>query len=277
MNKRYIPHCKPVDWDIKSLSKEERNKIAQRLVVGIGHKEEEYQLIISYLHEKYWDLMDKNPDGMNLQWNYSPRKRNQKTIVHNSKTNEDFDMYFFTYYDPERDMEPVIFGGSYFQLIKYDESYGNIPRFNENGINDPNGKYIQAGMGYVLFCDPDYRRMGLASNQWIQEAQLYRDCGVFYQRDIQNEHSLKVTQSIFNDSSNCVITSQGRLKNDGTRAGIRILMNYYDQSLIDNFNNLPLNMKDFYGPLHWNFLEREDFTKEELLKPWNKYNLNYKN
>lgn len=267
-SKRYIPTCKPVDWDIKELSKEKRQEIAERLVIGIGHSEEDYQLVISYLHEKYWDLMDKNPDGMNLQWRYSPRNDSQKTMVHNSKTGEDFNMYFFVYYDPERDMEPVIFGGSYFQLIKYNESYGDIPRFDYNGNLNPNGPFVQSGMGYVLFCDPDYRRMGLASNQWIQEAQLYRDCNIHYQRDIQNEHSLKVTQSIFDKPEHCLITSPGRLKNDGTRAGIRILMDYYDESLIKNFERLSDNMKEIYGPLRWNFLERENFTKEELLKPW---------
>lgn len=255
---RYIPSIGNANWDIKSLNKEERTNIKKRLVCGITHSEEEYQAVISYLHMKYPDLMDNNPDGMNLQWNYAPHKN--KTFVKNSKTGESFDMYAFAIYDPERDMEPISFGGSYFKAHRPDED--EDPKFIR-----PDGTIVW-GHGYVLFVDPDYRRMGIASDQWLMESQLYRDCNVKYQYDIQNEASLKVTQSLFKDPNSCKIVAQGRLKQDGTRAGIRILMNYFDQELIDGFNNLEPNMKDFYKPFDWTFLKREGLTIKDLIQPW---------
>lgn len=256
---RYVPTIGAADWNIKEMSKDERKALHSRLVYSIVTEEEDYQKVISYMHEKYPDLMDNNPDGMNLQWRYSPRKNKDKVFV--PALNKSVDMYAFIVQDPERDYEPVSFGGSYFKDVKATEE--DAPQFVHNG-------YVHRGYGYVLFVDPDYRRMGIAANQWTMEAKLYRDMGVPYQYDIQNEDSLAVTQSLFADPDSCRIVSQGRLKNDGTRAGIRILMNYYDQELINDYNNLPDNCKNFYNAPNWNFLDREKFTEEELLAPWKK-------
>lgn len=258
--KRYLPTIGPVTWDIKSLNKEERQNIKKRLVMGLIQTEEEYQTVISYLYEKYWDLMDKNPDGMNLQWRYSPHKNKIEVNFPNGTKS---DMYAFIYYDPERDYEPIGFGGSYFKEHKITES-------TKEEFLLPNSKTQIWGHGYVLFIDPDYRRMGIAQDSWIAEAELYRQLNIQFQYDIQNEHSLSVTQSMFSKPENCPIVSQGRLKNDGTRAGIRILMDYTDKELVDKWNQLSYNMQNIYGKPYWNFLNREKFTKEELLKPWNK-------
>lgn len=263
--KRYEPTIGPANWDIKSLSKEERQKILKRLVPGITHSEEEYQTVIGYLHIKYADLMDNNPDGMNLQWNYSPKKNKAKTI--DKKTGQEFDMYAFCYFDPERDMEPVCFGGSHLLYANPLKDENNVILPNQN--IDEQGRII-IGMGYVLFVDPDYRRMGIADHQWVSEASLYRDSGIRFQREIQNEHSIKVTQAMFDDPNKCIITSPGRLKNDGTRCQIRCLLDYSDKSLIRAWENMPNNLKDFRKPFDFRFLEREGLTKEELIKPWNK-------
>lgn len=259
MIERYVPAIGSANWDVSKLSKDERMEIKKRLVVRITHSEEEYKAVISYVHMKYPDLMDNNSDGMNLQWRYATH-RNKSAVRNNKSTNEAFDMYAFCIYDPERDMEPVGWGGSYFK--NHVAQDGEDERF----IVDNN--FVTWGHGYVLFIDPDYRRMGLASDQWIMEAGLFRDSNVKWQYDIQNEDSLKVTQSLFADPASCTIVSQGRLKQDGTHAGIRILMNYYDKELIANYEELMPNMKDFYKPFDWTFLKRENLTIEELIKPW---------
>ena len=268
MLKRYIPSIGNVSWDINELNREERQKIKNNLVVGITHDEEEYQAVISYLHMKYPDLMDKNPEGMNLQWLYAPRKNKLKILSNCSSGN--FDMYAFCIYDKSRDMEPVSFGGSYFSLVSAFDDTNTIFRLDRNGDKDSNGSFMARGNGYVLFVDPDYRRMGIASDQWTMEAALYREANIQWQYDIQNENSLRVTQSLFADPESCKIVSPGRLKNDGTRAGIRILLNSFDNELINRCNNLDSNMKDFYHPFDWTFLKRENLTIEELIKPWKK-------
>lgn len=262
---RYEPKVGKVPWNIKEMSKEERSIIPKRLRVGITHREEEYQAIIGYLHMKYPDLMDANPQGMNLQWKYSPAKN--KASVTDTISGESFDMYAFAYFDTERDMEPVAFGGSYWKKASpVEDNLGNVL---PDQMMDENGK-ITVGFGYVLFVDPDYRRMGIADAQWVSESQLYRDCNVRFQKEIQNEDSLKVTQSMFDDPNKCIITSWGRLKNDGTHAGIRCLLDYTDKSLVDGFQCLPDNLKDFRNPFCWNFLKREHLTLEQLIQPWNK-------
>lgn len=254
---RFIPSIGNVNWNIKELNRDQRNNILSRLVPAITHNEEEYQAIISYLHMKYPDLMDKNPDGMNLQWHYSPAKN--KMTVHDPVANCDFDMYAFAYFDPERDYEPVTFGGSYIKSATPPDGY--------DMETDEDGR-IPVGFGYVLFVDPDYRRMGIADHQWVSEAALYRRCGIRFQKEIQNEHSLKVTQAMFDDPNKCIITSWGRLKNDGTHAGIRCLLDYTDESLIRAWNELPNNIKDFDRPFYWNFLDRENLTIDKLIEPW---------
>lgn len=265
--KRYISSIGNVSWDINKLNREERQNIKNNLVVKITHDEREYQAVISYLHMKYPDLMDKNPEGMNLQWLYAPRKNKLKI---SSPYYEDFDMYAFCIYDKSRDMEPISFGGSYFSLVSALDNTRDRFRLDINGNNNINGSFMARGNGYVLFVDPDYRRMGIASDQWTMEAALYRRANIEWQYDIQNENSLLVTQSLFADPESCKIVSPGRLKNDGTRAGIRILLNSFDDELINRWNNLDSNMKDFYHPFDWTFLKRENLTIEELTKPWKK-------
>lgn len=255
---RYKPTIGEPTWDIKSLDKENRKKIKDRIVMSIVKTEEEYQTVISYLYEKFWDLMDKNPDGMNLQWKYSPHKNKIEVEYPDGSKS---DMYAFVYYDSERDYEPIGFGGSYFK--EHNITDGSKEEFLLNS-----GKTQVWGHGYVLFIDPHYRRMGIAQDSWVAEAELYRQLNIQFQYDIQNEHSLKVTQSMFSKPESCPIVSPGRLKNDGTRSGIRILMDYTDEELIKKWEELDENMKNIYGKPYWNFLEREKFSKEELLKHW---------
>ena len=278
---RYTPTIGNADWNIKELSKEERAKLKDRLVLGLITNERDYQTVIGYLYKKYPHEMDgvtyNGKDNVAIQWNYSVAKN--KLVRHNNITNEDHDMYALVVYDKERDYEPVMFAGSYFKLASaLDDSNLNNSCSNykdylcdADGNNDPNGKYQAVGHGYVMFCDPDYRRLGLATDLWWAEAQLYREAlNIRFQREIQNEYSLESTKKMFSDSSKCIITSPGRLKADGTRCQIRVLLDYEDIDVIKGFENMSSNMKEIYGVPHWEFLHRENFTVDELIKPWNK-------
>lgn len=279
MNTGYVPTIGKAPWNIKELSRNERMELKKRLVVSMVTTEEEYQRVISYMYMKYPKEMDIT-DGKNLaiQWRYSVARN--KLMVRNSVTQKMQDMYAFIVYDAERDMEPVAFAGSYFKLANATDAEGN-----GHFICDANGhtraenilngftaepkinpyRFQRVGFGYVLFIDPDYRRMGLATDLWYAEAALYRDAlNIRYQREIQNEDSLKVTQSMFSDPSKCVITSLGRLKADGTHSQIRCLLDYTDSDLVNAWNEMPANLKTIYNGPNWRFMEREGLTAERL-------------
>lgn len=277
--KRFIPkEIACPTWNIKELTSEERSKLKNNLIIGLIDNEEDYKAVISYMYSKYPFEMDglKTPEtgkeNVAIQWKYSTAKNKFK--VFNRKTNKCQDMYAFVVYDSAKDMEPVIFAGSYFKLgqipyeIKDDLSNFEFKR-NAMGILDAHGKYQVFGQGYVMFCDPNYRRLGLATDLWLAEAQLYREAlGIRFQREIQNEYSLISTQKMFSNPSKCIITSPGRIKNDGTRSQIRVLLDYKDTELEDSFNNMLPGLKQIYNKPDWTFLEREGLTKKELIKLW---------
>lgn len=264
INDRFIPSIKEPTWDIDTLSKEERNKIKDRIVVSLIHDEDEYRAILSYFHKKFPDLMDfYYGDGRKFQWRY--KSFGNKITVQDSVSKKSFDMYGLVYYDSERDYEPIAIGGSYFRNI------GAIrnPKTREILPGQPINKHtntIRSGRGYRLFIDPNYRRMGLATDQWLTEAQLYRDCFVYYQRERQTHQALEVTQKMFDDPNSCyILESTSNLK---FLDYIKIVMDYRDSSLIRKFNELQDNIKDFRNEAKWNFLEREGLTIDELVKPW---------
>ena len=265
-NDRYIPHVDPVNWDINSINREEKEKIKSRLVCGLIHTEEEYQAILSYMHMKYPDLMDRfKDDGRKFQWKYIPY--DNKIMVYDYVSHNKFDMYGLVYYDKERDMEPVAIGGSYFRKIgalRDPWTHQIIPgqKINKHTTT------IRAGRGYRLFIDPDYRRMGLAQDQWLTEAQLYRDCDVHYQRERQTYAALKVTQSIFDDPNKCYILEQRHMQYIRDNDNIKCVMDYFDKSLIRKFKQMPKNLKDFRKEADWSFLTRENLTIDTLIKPW---------
>lgn len=258
MIERYVDSAPKVDWDVAKLSRNDKQAITSRLKFKLLTNEKQYQAAIAYMHMKYPDLMDRNPDGMNLQWLYSPHKRK---IEVDGGDYGPMSMYALIGVDPARDDEPVIFGGSYFSRATVDPENG--------GSGEPE----VAGMGYVLFTDPDYRRMRVAQNAWYQEVLLYNEIGIKWQREIQNSDSLKVTQSLFTDPSQCLVTAWGRKKLDGTYAGIRVLMNYQDQQLLDNAKNMQDNFYkwDLIDPSSetpFKFMEREGLSMEQLIAPW---------
>lgn len=320
---RYIPSIGNTNWNIKELPKEDRNKLRNKLVMGIVHTEEEYQTVIGYMYKKFPFEMDgiKTPENgeenVAIQWNYSPYKN--KVRVYNKKDSDKdiFDMYAFVYYDSERNFEPVAFAGSYFKRGIVDISditYENELIDLKEKLNLKNNLVETAlGEGYVMFVDPNYRRLGLGNFSWTAEAQLYRDIAnsnvnnlldnsdiypmiLPLQVEIQNEYSVQSTLSCFkptedypttidkdqllfgDHSKHLYITSNGRVKNDGSRCQIRLIMNYDDKNLIKSFDNMPKNMKEIYNKPHWEFLEREaannnttvEEYKKELIKPWNK-------
>ena len=262
---RYKPNINDVDWDIKTITKEERAKIKKdRLVCGLIHSEEEYRAVLNYLHLKFIDLMDiYENDGKKFQWNYIEFQ--DKIQVFDRIDKKKFDMYGLIYYDKERDMEPIAIGGSYFRklgAIRDPWTHQVIPGQPVNRHTTT----IRAGRGYRLFIDPDYRRMGLAQDQWLTEAQLYRDCNVFYQRERQTYAALKVTQSIFDDPNKCYILDRRNINTIRDSDNIKVVMDYRDKSLIKNFNNMTNNLKDFRKPADWRFLEREGLTIDKLLR-----------
>lgn len=278
---RYIQReeAKPT-WNIKKLDSNARAKLKENLVISLIDNEKDYQAVIGYMYRKFPFEMDgvKAPDtgktDVAIQWNYGVAKN--KLRVRNSVTGKDQDMYALVVYDKARNMEPVIFAGSYFKLVKaldeFKDDWKNVKYLrNENGELDPNGKYQAVGHGYVMFCDPNYRRLGLATDLWLAEAKLYREAlGIRLQREIQNEYSLISTQKMFSDPSKCIITSPGRLKNDGTRCQIRCLLDYEDEDLIKGFESMLPELKTIYNNPDWTFMKAEGLTVEDLTKPWMK-------
>ena len=279
---RYIPTIGNPNWDISKINKGERESIKNRLKIALIDNEKDYQKIIGYMYKKFPFEMDgvKIPEtgkkDVAIQWNYSVAKNKQ--AVFNKITNKYQDMYAFVIYDAERDMEPICFAGSYFKL-GIAQNIGIYDELNKKYLCDLNGKtnnnpnlnnYQIFGNGYVLFVDPNYRRLGLGSDTWWAEAKLYTEAlNIRFQREIQNEFSLKSTQNMFSSPNKCIITSPGRLKNDGTRCQIRCLLDYDDDFLSECFNKMPDNLKTIYDQPSWNFLKRENFKEEDLIKYWN--------
>lgn len=265
---RYHPNIDKVDWDISKASKEERNKIKDGLVVGLTHSEEEYKAVLSYLHMKYPDLMDVyEGDGKRFQWCY--KTFNNKLKVFDKIARESVDMYGIVYYDKERDYEPIAVGGSYFRLagaIRNPRTHQTIP----GQVMNQHTTQIRCGHGYRIFIDPDYRRLGLAQDQWITEAKFYRDCDVHYQKEVQTYEALKVTQSIFDNPDKCYILSNRNLSRLQKYENVKCIMDYFDGSLIRKYNQMPENLRNFRNPMNWRFLEREGLTIEELVEPWNR-------
>lgn len=263
---RYIPNIEPVPWDVNNLDKETKKQIKSRLVAAIIHDEDEYRALLSYFHKKFPDLMDyEYGDGKQFQWKYLSYP--DKIEVYDKVAKRKFDMYGLVYYDSKRDMEPVAVGGSYFRTIgaiRDPWTHQIIPgqKINKHTTT------IRAGRGYRLFIDPNYRRMGLAQDQWLTEAQLYRDCDVYYQRERQTYAALKVTQSIFDDPNKCYILNRKNVDLIRDNDNIKCVMDYRDVSLIKNFKRMPKNLQNFRNKADWRFLKRENLSIEELIQPW---------
>lgn len=270
----YVPAIGTPEWDIKKITGEERHQIKKRLRIALVTTDEEYQRVISYMYKKFPREMDltKLPDGSEnvpIQWRYTAGKNAVGIINEMLRSKPRQSMYAFIVYDSERDNEPIAFAGSYFTVGKpVVEDLENVPFLcTENGSLNPNGKYQRVGHGIVMFVDPAYRRMGLATDLWLAEAQLYREAfQIRFQMEIQNEYSLVSTQKMFSDPSKCIITSEGRLKNDGTRAQIRCMLDYTDSDLINGWNNMPDNLKTIYASMPWNFMQREKV--DDLVEIW---------
>ena len=64
---------------------------------------------------------------------------------------------------------------------------------------------------------------------------------------------------MFSDPSKCIVTSPGRLKNDGTRCQIRCLLDYEDSDLIDGFNSMLPGLKTIYRSADWTFKKDQLF------------------
>lgn len=259
--KLYEPTVGYPEWHGSKLPREEKGAVRSRLRTAMVTNHDDYRALMSYLHMINPLEMDGLPsedgkENVAIQWDYRAGLRKQHT-VHDDVLNQDIPVYAFVIYDPERDNEPVLVGGSYFDEMNNPEESG--PR------------RITVGKGIVLFASPDYR-MGLGGVAWDAEAALYRELGLRWQVDIQNEYSLKTTQDMFRNQESIKITSEGRLKNDGTRAGIHILMDYTDPQLIEDWKeekDEPIfDYHHLYDVDH--LLEREGLTREELLQPWNK-------
>jgi GNAT superfamily N-acetyltransferase len=258
----YVPTIGKPEWNIKQTSKEERSQIKGRLRIAQVTTDEEYQRVISYMYKKFPREMDltKLPDGSEnvpIQWRYTAGKN--AVMMYNSVLKIEQSMYAFVVYDSERDWEPVAFAGSYFvtgKPVVVDSA--NIPFLCDAEGKTFGDSFQRIGHGIVMFVDPDYRRLGLATDLWWAEAQLYREAlGIRFQMEIQNEYSLKSTQQMFSDPSKCIITSQGRMKADGTRAQIRCMLDYTDPDLVEGWNGMPDNLKTIYEAPKWNFMKRE--------------------
>lgn len=263
---RFIPSIGNAFWDITKATKEEKARIKSHLVPALTHDENEYRAVLSYLHMKFPDLMDYGyGDGGKFQWRYKTFKN--KTIAFDEISRKPFDMYALVYYDASRDMEPVAIGGSYIRktgAIRDPFTH----QIKEDQLLNKHTSQIRCGHGYVLFVDPNYRRLGLARDQWLTEAQLYRDSNVHYQKENQTYAALMVTLSMFADKSKCHILSRTRLENIKESSNTKIIMDYFDPELEKNFENLSDNLKDFRHDFDWRFLDREHLSFDTLLEPW---------
>lgn len=281
--KRYIPTIGLPDWNIKEMSKEERIELKRRLVISQVTTHEEYQKVITYLYKKFPFEMDgvkiqkdqllagqvEGQMETAIQWNYRAGKNG--VYVKNHVTGQDQNMYAFIVYDSDRDMEPVAFAGSYFVIGNkvIDDDLNKQYLVDGYGKFDLNGKYQLAGQGIVMFVDPAYRRLGLGTDLWLAEAELYRSAlKIRYQRDIQNSYSVESTKAMYDDPSKCLITYEGKLKADGTRAGIRVLLDYTDQSLQRGFDDMLAGLRAIHNQADWRWVEREKFTDEEYQRIW---------
>lgn len=288
MVERYVPTVGVPDWDVKTMSKEQLGELKSQLTLGQVTTHEEFQTVIGYLYRKYPHEMDgvawkeevdgqvvRHPADTAIQWKYAVPKR--CLSVMNTVTGKTQDMYAFVVYDVKRDMEPVAFAGSYFMLagigqeFHWDDALREMYAVDENGQTDPLGGYMRLGMGIVMFIDRHYRRLGLATDLWWAEAELYRQAlHVRGQKEIQNEFSLQSTRKMFSDPNKCFVTSWGRLKNDGTHAGIRCIMDYEDEDLKKGFDGIPDGLKRIHAEADWRFLEREHMDARDLRRYWNK-------
>jgi hypothetical protein len=259
----YTPTVGLPEWHGRKLTREEKPAIRARLRTGMVTTHEDYQALMSYLHMINPLEMDGLPsengnENVAIQWDYRGGLRKQYN-VHDDILNKDYPVYAFVIYDTARDNEPVLVGGSFFEET------------NNNGLIPDGPDRIVVGDGIVLFASPDYR-LGLGSVSWNAEAALYRELGIRFQKDIQNSYSLKTTLDMFKNKDSIKITSQGRLKSDGSRAQIRILMDYTDPQLIEDWEEVKdepvYDYHHEYDVDH--LLEREGLTREELRKPWTK-------
>lgn len=279
---RYTPSVGLAGWNIKELGKEERDKLKKRLVLRQVRNEQDYKNVIAYMYAKFPHEMDltKLPDGspnVPIQWRYTAGKN--KVKIKNFTDGSMQDMYAFIIYDSERDYEPVAFAGSYFTVGKAFGNGGDLKNekfwTDANGKPDKNGKYQIYGDGIVMFVDPDYRKLGLATDLWWAEAKLYQESlNIRYQREIQNEYSLKSTQKMFENPDSCIITSPGRLKNDGTRCQIRCLLDYTDSYLAKSFDSMLPGLKTINNKnIFENYITRESkngVTKHKLEEIFNR-------
>lgn len=267
---KYVPSIGFANWDIDKLDKESRMELKNGIVACITHDENEYKAILSYLHMKFPEEMDiRDGDGAKFQWRY--HTFDSKVKAYDSVGKCDFDMYALVYYDSNRDMEPIAVGGSYIRETgAIRDPYTHLPL--EGQIINKHTSRIRCGHGYVLFIDPSYRRLGLARDQWLTEAQLYRDSDIHYQKENQTYGALKVTLSMFEDKSKCHILNNRKLETIKDGMNTKIIMDYFDNELINEFNMLQDSLKSFRNPLNWHFLTRENLSIDDLLKPWEDLN-----
>lgn len=262
-----MPKCGKCDWDVQKLTRQERETIRNGLVARMTHDENEYRMVLSYMHMKFPDLMDVHPgDGKRFQWRYHTFA--EKVQAYDAIGHCKWDMYGLVYYDPARDMEPVAVGGSYLReagAIRDPYTHKLLPGQEMNRHTSR----IRCGHGYVLFVDPDYRRMGLARDQWVTEAQLYRDSGVCYQKENQTYDALQVTLSLFQDPDKVhVLNRRGGVNSALPGMVTKIIMDYRDDELIRLFDALPAGLHDFRSGLDFHFMERECLHSKDLLSPW---------
>lgn len=255
----YTPTVGFPEWHGTKLELDQKAEVRKGLRTAMVTNHEDYQTILGFMHEMHPLEMDgmvgeNGRENTAIEWNYKAGLKKPNFKVHNEKLGIDQGMYAFVTYDSKRGNIPIAIGGSFFEEREIE------------GVRQP------VGIGVVLFVSPDYRGRGfsLGEYQWMQEAALYRELGIKFQYEIQNQFSFESTKSLFKNPESIVVTSMGRKKNDGTYAQIRLYMNYNDPQLVEDWNSLPDEpVKDFMHKYDVQaLLKQEGFTAEELRKPW---------
>jgi len=225
------------------MPKEDRMKIASRLIFRPIWSHEEYRAVINYMRIKHPEM---TRGDHKIQWRY--KQYPKEVSVVDRPTGIESKMAATICYD-SLTMEPVGFSGVYYR---------------------PSSQYGVIQNGIVMFVDPNYRRMGIAQTFYTIQEEKLRRCGVRYCYEIQIGGNIQLS-----DKNGYIMLSKGRLCKDGTYSQVRYLIDSEDQKSIDRWNNLKCNPIDWESGLETTFLNNnyklgdgKPFTIAGLNSPW---------
>ena len=223
--------------------------VNDRISVSLIDNYNDYKTIFMYLYEKFNNYMDGKEHDLPLYIEKFKQFYNELDIEDISN----YEMYGLVYYDKELDYEPIAISGSFFIDLK---DFKAIPKFDFHSNKN------KIGIGLLAFLDPMYRGVDLGKNQWLTEQYLYQNkFNIDFQYELHNNKSLEIIKSLFKVIEIKDDEINEEVKDHKVLLDYRVKNNYYQENFY----------KFDYDKVMWNFLDREDFTKEELLNLFDKY------